>query len=617
MVRQEIPLWNCCNRLDQQTGILYIFKAKFLVLHPAVIFVLLASFVSLTLTIYTFRFRRNRGILNFCLLMLCVTVYSFAYALELNATILSDALFWNKMEYFGISFIPAFYLLFVLRYTQTDGWLKNRYIPFFFVIPLITVVMHWTTSRHGLYYRNIHLESLGNLSVLAFDRGFFYWLQFLYLNFAILTGLLLFYTSYREHKGLQKKQFKIILVGSAMPWLIMVLYTAGVGPKGVDLNPFGFMFSGLIIGYGIFFRRLFDVTPVAFTTVFRDMREGVIILDANQRVISFNPALVQYFPFINDQWIGVPVSSFPDVLGPLKKLLGKHSLAEVEFPCELSSGRRFFHAAISPLYDNRTRQQGRVVILFDITARKEAEEKLAENEKRLAQLNATKDRILSIIAHDLRNPFNQVIGFSEVLLAQTGKCSEEKTREILGYIHTTSLKASQLLENLLQWVGAQTGMLSFNPEPVDIQVLLQEYLDAHHGMAAGKNIRLYHSYGEHCTILADKNMLGVIIRNLLSNALKFTASGGEITAGYTVDNDGVTIYVRDTGTGISPDKAERLFTQPFNESTTGTRGEKGSGLGLALCKEFVDLHQGRIWVESVEGKGSTFFFRIPYKLPQH
>ncbi len=112
-------------------------------------------------------------------------------------------------------------------------------------------------------------------------------------------------------------------------------------------------------------------------------------------------------------------------------------------------------------------------------------------------------------------------------------------------------------------------------------------------------------------------LLGVIIRNLLSNALKFTASGGEITAGYTVDNDGVTIYVRDTGTGISPDKAKRLFTQPFNESTTGTRGEKGSGLGLALCKEFVDLHQGRIWVESLEGKGSTFFFRIPYKLPQH
>ncbi len=117
---------------------------------------------------------------------------------------------------------------------------KEQVHSVFFRDSLITVVMHWTTSMHGLYYRNIHLESLGNLSVLAFDRGFFYWLQFLYLNFAILTGFFLFYTSYREHKGLQKKQFKIILVGSAMPWLIMVLYTAGVGPKGVDLNPFRF-----------------------------------------------------------------------------------------------------------------------------------------------------------------------------------------------------------------------------------------------------------------------------------------------------------------------------------------------------------------------------------------
>jgi len=580
-------------------------------LHAAVIFLFLASFISLVLAVYSFHFRHSQGIMNFNLLMLCVTIYSFAYALELNSNTLAEALFWNKIEYFGISCIPAFFLLFVLRYTHNDAWLGNKTIPLFFVIPAITLVMHWNTSQHGLFYHNVHLEPMVGLSVLVFERGFFYWLHIVYINIALLAGFIILFFSYRESQGYFRRQLKMLFLGVALPWIVFIFYIAGIGPKGIDLNPFGFMLMGLVIGYGLFFQQFLEITPVAFSAIFRNMREGVIIFDAGKRITGFNPALTQYFPFIKEQWIGVSAANLPVILNPLKNLLENPAIDEIEFPCELNSGRKYFHAAISLLFDNRSRPQGYAIILFDITARKEAEEKLEESEKRLAQLNVTKDRILSVIAHDLRNPFNQVIGFSEVLLAQAGKYSEEKTREILGYIHVTSLKASQLLENLLQWVGAQTGRFSFVPEPVDINILLKENIAMLGGAAAGKNIRLVYSSGEQGIVFADRNMLEVIIRNLLSNALKFTGSGGMIETGCSSDDDGITVYVKDTGTGISQEQAERLFTQPLNETTKGTMGEKGSGMGLALCKEFVEQHHGRIWVESIPGKGSTFFFWLP------
>jgi len=580
-------------------------------LHAAVIFLILSSLISLVLTVYSFRYRHSKGIMNFNLLMLCVTIYSFAYAFELNSKNLAEVLIWNKIEYIGISFIPAFLLLFVLRYTHNDAWLGNKTALLFFIIPMITLTMHWNTYQHGLFYHNVRLEPMGSLFVLVFERGFFYWLHIVYINLSLLAGFIILYFSYRVNQGYFRRQLKIIFIGATLPWFVLIFYLAGIGPKGIDLNPFGFMLMGLVFGYGLFFQRFLEIIPVTFSAIFRDMREGVFIFDEDRRITSFNPALQQYFPFISEQWVGVSVTNLPVILDPLKNLLENPALAEIEFPCELDSGRKYFRAAISLLFDNRSRLQGYAIILFDITARKEAEEKLEESEKRLAQLNITKDRILSIIAHDLRNPFNQIIGFSEILLDQTRVYSEEKTKEILGYIHETSLRASQLLENLLQWVIAQTGRLSFDPKPVDINMLLKENIALLAGVAAGKNICLTHSTGDQCTILADKNMLEVVIRNLLSNALKFTGSGGNIETGCYPDADGVTVYIKDTGLGISQEKSERLFTQSFNESTKGTKGEKGSGLGLALCKEFVDQHQGRIWVKSIPGKGSTFFFWLP------
>jgi signal transduction histidine kinase/ligand-binding sensor domain-containing protein len=236
---------------------------------------------------------------------------------------------------------------------------------------------------------------------------------------------------------------------------------------------------------------------------------------------------------------------------------------------------------------------------------------LEETNKQLSLLNATKDKLFSIIAHDLRNPFHTVMGFSELLITSFEKLPVEKTKKYLHLIHTSSTGGNILLENLLQWSRSQTGKINFEPEVLDLsdvanQVAIFLEIDAHR-----KNIVIHNLIETGTFVYADPNMLLTIIRNLISNAIKFTGENGEIKVLSLNDTHFVEISVADNGVGISENDQLNLFDINKNISTKGTNEEKGTGLGLILCKEFVERHNGKIWVESAPGKGSKFKFTIP------
>jgi len=229
----------------------------------------------------------------------------------------------------------------------------------------------------------------------------------------------------------------------------------------------------------------------------------------------------------------------------------------------------------------------------------------------LEMANQTRNKFFSIISHDLRSPFNVLLGLSEVLKNDFEEFSQEELKENIQTIYSTSKQAYALLDNLLIWSGLQTKRMQQHASVFDMKSVLNRNIELFKGQARQKDIELaMHYSSKEVQALADKNMIDTVIRNLISNAIKFT-DGGVITIGLEKNSTKCYVYVADTGVGMSIDILNTMFHVGNNTSTDGTSGEKGTGLGLILCKEFVELNSGEIWVESKENKGSKFTFSVP------
>jgi len=252
-----------------------------------------------------------------------------------------------------------------------------------------------------------------------------------------------------------------------------------------------------------------------------------------------------------------------------------------------------------------------LVSFIDITEKRSAEERMIKLNRELEELSRTKDKLYSVIAHDLKAPFNSILGFSELLSEHISEYDSDKCREFGEYIGSSARQSLNLLENLFAWAKSQSGKIAFRPEKILSQQLVDEILSFLESSARIKNISLRNSQKTDIEIYADRNMLMTIIRNLLSNAIKFTNYGGIVEINALSLADHVEIIVSDNGTGIKKEVLNSLFKLTENVTVKGTANESGSGLGLVVCREFVEKHGGRIWVESEEGKGSDFHFTIP------
>lgn len=236
---------------------------------------------------------------------------------------------------------------------------------------------------------------------------------------------------------------------------------------------------------------------------------------------------------------------------------------------------------------------------------------IEEQKKELETLNATKDKFFSIIAHDLKNPFASLIGASGYLLSSSNELSQEQMTNFLTIINNSAKQGHRLLENLLEWSRMQTGMMSWQPEQVDLWDLVNEVVSLLRGSAETKQIHLEAKVDENLSAFVDPNMINTVVRNLVSNAIKFTPNGGEIIVESRQSKNFVEITVKDNGVGIKAENIEKLFKIDEQVMQNGTENETGTGLGLILCKEFIDKHKGELLVKSEINKGSSFIFRLP------
>jgi len=252
----------------------------------------------------------------------------------------------------------------------------------------------------------------------------------------------------------------------------------------------------------------------------------------------------------------------------------------------------------------------------DITSNKLTEKALVDSKKKLQETIAVKDKFFSIISHDLKNPLGSIFSFTDLLFNNYDQFDKVEKKKAIETIKNTSKKAFNLLENLLEWSRIQMGNIEFNPEKLNITKLVNEEFELIKLPIAQKEIQLSVNSNQDNEVFADKNMVSTIIRNLLSNALKYTTKGGSINISFKEASNSnnkklLETMVADSGVGMTSKQVEKLFKIGEGYSTKGVDGEKGTGLGLILCKEFVEKNGGKIWVESEVAKGSRFSFLLP------
>jgi PAS domain S-box-containing protein len=342
--------------------------------------------------------------------------------------------------------------------------------------------------------------------------------------------------------------------------------------------------------------------------------------DTHGRFQGCNDAFVDVIGKTREELIGktaydiFPENVARDLHEKDRELLSSNSIQNYEYRLELEDDSQIdviFHQASFLNHDGQI--VGLVGGIVNITAQKQAEMKLEEYTEELQKINSNKDRFFSIIAHDLKNPFITLLGFTEALMEDYNEMTSDEHLDYISQIRETSKSSYQLLENLLQWSRSQSGRLQIEPVDFSLKEIVDEVISLKISACQTKNINLENLVSADQKVHADKDMVKTILRNLISNAIKFTETGGSIELNTSLLDDQVCISITDTGIGISKENIANIFNIDKFHSTVGTKDEEGTGLGLILCQEFVDKNNGKIWVESKEGVGSKFKFTLPIK----
>jgi PAS domain S-box-containing protein len=357
-----------------------------------------------------------------------------------------------------------------------------------------------------------------------------------------------------------------------------------------------------------------------FNQLIKNSFDMIVLLDANgvqqyvsescERILGFKPEELINISVIDKM---IHPDDQEKTLAGLTEILENATNGGVQYRHLHKNGSWVYLEAFGTNQINNLLIKSVVLNVRDISERKKTEKELLENRARLMEANNTKDRFFSIIGHDLKSPFNSIMGFSEILLNKIQKKEYNDLENYAKIIHHSSERAMNLLTNLLEWSRTQTGSIKYNPENFEFVSAVYDVVDLLNDSAIQKSINISTKLPQQINIVADKAMMKTILRNLLTNAIKFTNPGGQITISIENKAKELIVSVTDNGVGIKKEDLNKLFRIDYSHSTVGTNKETGTGLGLLLCKEFIEMHNGTIWAESNKTNGSIFNFTLPLK----
>ncbi|MDH3267437.1 MAG: PAS domain S-box protein [Ignavibacteria bacterium] len=357
-----------------------------------------------------------------------------------------------------------------------------------------------------------------------------------------------------------------------------------------------------------------------FRNIFESSGIGMAILSPDGQLTKVNSTFCEMLGYKEEEMIG---TNFRDVTHPgdldkslemVKELLTNDSLESK------SIEKRYLHkkgdviwalTTISLIRDTNEKPSFFIAQVQDISKRKKFEEQLIKYTEELKLLNSAKDKFFSIISHDLRSPFNSLLGLTEYITHSYDEMTPQEIKSSISNVYHSSKQVYNLILNLLEWSMIQSGRITVNKSVIKLTELGSEIMNLYEEGANFKRLNLVNNMDQDILVYADKYMIDTIIRNFVSNSIKFTKPGGKIIIKGIINGDNAEVSVTDSGIGISIEDQKNLFRIDEQSRRDGTANEKGTGLGLLLCKEFIEKNNGVLWVESEEGKGSRFSFTVP------
>lgn len=365
-------------------------------------------------------------------------------------------------------------------------------------------------------------------------------------------------------------------------------------------------------------RKLVENEIKKLSKVFLEGTNPTFIEDLSGHIQEMNNEAVNFYGFSREELVGksikllVPDEKHEKIDELINLCLEGKLVRDVEGLLRKKDGSKIpVLMTLSLLTDEENNPFAISSIASDITELKNIEKELTKSKAAAESANAAKDKFFKIISHDLRGPFNTIIGFSNLLNEEYDSFDDLRRKECIQHINMSSIYSFNLLENLLTWARTQTDEITINKEELNLKKLVETAISTALLLADSKNISVNNNVQPELILSIDKNTALTFIRNIVNNAIKFTHKGGAITIDSHVNEDSISLHITDTGVGISPEVIDQLFQIGKDISTNGTNNEKGTGLGLILCKEFIERNGGSITVKSEVNKGSEFIIVLP------
>lgn len=575
----------------------------------------LLFFGTLTAILAVYIYKRGTNVVRwFSLMMGSNAIWSIAYGLELSSHTLEQAMLFINIEYIGIATLPLNWFLFCLNFCNKECWYeKPLNLTLLLIAPITTLVMVWTNPLHHLHYKDVRMFYEGPFPMVKIYPGTWYHIFTGYFYLLLACGCYLILNKFRNSDPIFRKQNYSIIIAAIIPWTGNFTYLIGIRPLGfIDLTPYAFIFTTFLIFLGVYRFRLFDVVPIAREKVLELMSDGFLVLDEKHRIIDYNSSLLSFINTAkNQKVIGQSIEAIFSAQPLLINNIKDRKSGKIELQASVNEKTIYFETEILFLNENKINNDITIVKLQDLTTAKKDALIAREQAIELEKVSQLKDRIFSIIAHDLRGP---LVNLSEVLkMVSYNQISDEEFKTLSPVLSKDIIYTTDLLENILHWSRSQLKGFGISREFFNVRNVIINEINYHLPSATLKNIKILHEVFPYEAAYADVLMFQIVIRNILNNAIKFCNDGCEIsiTAAYQ-KNGMLKVSIKDSGIGISKTTLEKLFKEE-NISSRGTKNEKGTGLGLMICKDFMQKNNGEITVESEIGIGTTFNLTLPTK----
>lgn len=582
---------------------------------------LISFLISLSVALYAWQRRSVPGARPFALVAASQAAWTFGYLFELNSETLAGKIFWDDIQYIAAFLWPLAFLAFALAYTRRPfrhpfrSWTLLS-LPFVLFCGLLL-----TDRFHGLVRPSASLVSGEPFAALTYDFTTAVWLISSYAYALSFIALYLLLATFIRAQSLYRRQMFFVVMGTLIPLLGIMLTLFGVTfTFQRDTTPLTFAVSNLLIAWGLFRYRLFDIVPVARDAVFDGMSDFVLVLDGNNRLVDINPAAERALGWPAKRLIGQPAADVLATWGDLiSEFQGETSL-KTEIQMEYQGEAHILALRITPLHRDDQRGHGRIIVARDVTERKRAEQALQERSEQLQAaveelhiLGRIKDEFVANVSHELRTPLTNIKLYHGLLNRHP-----ERQERYFTVLDRETERLETIIEDLLLLSRLDREAAALKFEPVDLNTLVGNMTHDRQLLAESKGLKLMARLQPMPMVAdADATLMSQVLSVLLTNSMNYTPANGHIVVYTEVENKNgqgwIGFCVQDTGPGITPAEQEKLFNRFFRGEAALSNHTPGTGLGLAIAKEIVGRHHGRISIEStgIPGEGAAFHVWLP------